>query len=588
MKWTGGLLRLLVLVVAMLLPHSTNGWVAPLSAGTRTTCNSPTTTTTATTIRTTATRRILATMNPIRNNQLHHRHSHPHPHSPVPTLAPTPLGSTAIPQDGNNDDDDDDEAQRQRQPQQQTKKEQRQQRRRRLSVSAILASSFLNLLGFTMAGPITPALGHHFGLQVGASFGSLTSAYPFGMLFGLFLWPSLSDSIGRKPVMTASLLGSGLGLAAQSQVIRCNGSLAWFLAARAVTGAFAGSSPVSKAFLADIGYKDGKLPRYLALRDAASTMAFIVGPLLGGILYDLRQRFMMTTTATTGPDATRRLVQQHLDPAAPDLAFVIAVSAAASLVAALLVGALVQNRAVTSKHKKGGAPDVNSSSSDDDYDDDDQEKEELISCPLGNRMWSGVASVCVVSFLFNVGDSTFHAFFSALLRDGAGVGPGNIGLLYTLLACISFVVSTTGTSRIMKAIGPVLTCAAGLSCIGTGLLAFGLAASSKLALFQPRFSVLAASAAIYYCGVPLYGPTIPTMLLRCVPSHRRGAIMGLDGTINTIARIISPLVMGDVYRRYGAGASFGLAGVAVFGGVATTLVRRFVVLNAMDSTTSTT
>jgi len=46
------------------------------------------------------------------------------------------------------------------------------------SIVALLASAFLNLLGFTMAGPITPALGQHFGLEVGASFGSLTSAYP--------------------------------------------------------------------------------------------------------------------------------------------------------------------------------------------------------------------------------------------------------------------------------------------------------------------------------------------------------------------------------------------------------------------------
>ena len=94
-----------------------------------------------------------------------------------------------------------------------------QQQKLQWSVGAILASSFLNLLGFTMAGPITPALGKHFDLQIGASFGSLTSAYPFGMLFGLTLWPTLSDRIGRKRIMTASLLGSGLGLVAQSWVI---------------------------------------------------------------------------------------------------------------------------------------------------------------------------------------------------------------------------------------------------------------------------------------------------------------------------------------------------------------------------------
>ena len=47
---------------------------------------------------------------------------------------------------------------------------------RDLSVPAVLLASFLNLLGFTMASPIQPSLGRHFGLPLGASFGSLSSA----------------------------------------------------------------------------------------------------------------------------------------------------------------------------------------------------------------------------------------------------------------------------------------------------------------------------------------------------------------------------------------------------------------------------
>jgi DHA1 family tetracycline resistance protein-like MFS transporter len=433
-------------------------------------------------------------------------------------------------------------------------------RRRKLAVGAILASSFLNLLGFTMAGPITPALGKHFGLEVGASFGSLTSAYPLGMLFGLIFWPTLSDKIGRKRIMTLSLFGSALGLAIQSVVIRRDLTLPVFLAARVFTGAFAGSSPVSKAYLADVGYRDGKLPRYLSLRDAASTMAFIVGPMLGGIIYDLRKWFLgVSSTATNLVDTTG------------SLAFVIGVSSAASLAASLLVGSLVTD--VKSK-KKRVAGQVNESLGS----DEENDEEEIVACPLGQQMWAGVASVCVVSFLFNVGDSTFHAFFSALLRDGARMSAGDIGLLYTLLACISFSVSTTSSGWIMKKWGPVWACAAGLACVGTGLSALGVAAWGGIAAVPASFSVLAAAAAIYYCGVPLYGPTIPTMLLRCVPSSRRGAIMGLDGTINTIARIVSPLFMGDIYRRYGAGAAFGLAGTMVFGGMFTALFRRYIVL----------
>jgi hypothetical protein len=61
------------------------------------------------------------------------------------------------------------------------------------SVISVLIAAFLNLLGFTMMLGFTPALAAHFGLEVGARFGSLTSAYPIGMLAGvrvaLYSWP---------------------------------------------------------------------------------------------------------------------------------------------------------------------------------------------------------------------------------------------------------------------------------------------------------------------------------------------------------------------------------------------------------------
>ena len=74
-----------------------------------------------------------------------------------------------------------------------------------MSVLAVLAGAFLNLLGFTMAGPITPALAEHFQLPVGSKVGALTSAYPMGMLVGLLVWPQISDREGwRKKIIVGS------------------------------------------------------------------------------------------------------------------------------------------------------------------------------------------------------------------------------------------------------------------------------------------------------------------------------------------------------------------------------------------------
>jgi len=443
---------------------------------------------------------------------------------------------------------------------------------RNRSVCGILISSFLSLLGFTMvAGPLTPALGKHFNLQVGSLFGALTSAYPLGMMIGIFIWPSLSDRVGRRHIISFSLFGSGLGLMTQALVIQRGGSLFQFLLARSLTGLFAGSSPVSKAYLADIGADDGKLPRYLSLKDASSTLAFTMGPAAGGLLFDIRRKMI---------GASVELSKAEVLDSSGSLAFVISITAAASMLASLVAGLLVQESSVF-KNEVGTKGD--SSRGENAYGDelantkiDSTDEDDLISCPLGRSLWAGVASVCLVSFCFNVGDSTFHAFFSTFLRN-QGIVTKDIGLLFTCLASISFLVSSTLSSRILRSIGPVLTCAGGLTLIGSSLLFMGLAASGS-ALMHPSLAILAAIASIYFCGVSIYGPTIPTMLLRCVPPKKRGFILGLDGFINTLARILTPIISGEIYRRYNAGTAFATAGIAVMCGAIIALLRRYATL----------
>ena len=80
------------------------------------------------------------------------------------------------------------------------------------SILSVLLAAFLDLLGYTMTIPLGAALKSHFALPMGASFGMISSAYPLGTLGAYFLWPQLSDRVGRKPVICLSLLGSGVGL----------------------------------------------------------------------------------------------------------------------------------------------------------------------------------------------------------------------------------------------------------------------------------------------------------------------------------------------------------------------------------------
>ena len=483
------------------------------------------------------------------------------------------------------------------------------QRERQRAIHAILLSTTLNLLGFTLTSPLNPALGSHFNLPLGASFGSLTSAYPAGMLLGQLVWARMSDFIGRKRILSISLLGGGIGLCLQSIAVWYKTSLHVFLATRVFTGIFSGVAPVAKAYLADLGEEversertseQGLVAKYLGWRDAASTLAYIIGPALGGILFELVKHSSISVGTGFATHQDKRTLlgiipkggahYVSISTTYPNetgaLAFVIGIAGIASIIASVCISMFVREDFKPkqslkrirqySKHSECKSKEESKieASADKSY--------EYMSCPLGSQLWTGVATVCVISFLYHVSDSTFFAFYPALLQNQFGLDARAVGMSFTGFACISFLFSAMSiSSRMIEKVGVVNTCVAGLSSLGTGLTALsflGVGLTSVSMSFLKALTWL--SAAVYFSGVPLYGPTVPLMLLMCVPSHQRGAIMGLDGAVNTIARIISPIIMGDVYRRGGSQLTFRLAGAAAFASAGIASLRRFYVHRA--------
>ncbi|CAK0896149.1 unnamed protein product [Prorocentrum cordatum] len=147
---------------------------------------------------------------------------------------------------------------------------------------AIFLMTFLHLLGFTLGGPVLPALKAHFGVAT-AETGLITSAFPTGLFLASFVFPALSDRMGRKPVLVMSYLGVGTGFVLQAIAISSGAPFGAFLALRAGSGAFAGASTVVKAYIADVTKKED-LPSAMAAREAAATLAYLLGPLLGGLI----------------------------------------------------------------------------------------------------------------------------------------------------------------------------------------------------------------------------------------------------------------------------------------------------------------
>ena len=424
--------------------------------------------------------------------------------------------------------------------------------RQRLSVFAVMLAVFLHLLGFTVTGPITPGLVSHFNIP-SANVGYLTSAYPLGMFGALFLWPQLSDRVGRKPILVLSLMGVGAGLVLQGLCVRSGWSLQAFLALRVLSGAFAGASPVVKAYLADASTPES-LPQLMAWREASCTFAFIVGPTLGGLLfagYSLHAAISVTGWAS-------------IAAAALVLAFM---SAPEAMKAASEDG---KQKAGTAKlegdtGERGGnePPTVTKISPPGVYDPD------ALSCPLGRNYLTAVATICTTSFLYNAGQSTFDSFFPLLLSKKLAMNPTQIGGLLTALSAVSFTVSATLFAPVQKVLGLTKTTVMGLSLVALGLVAIGQAGAG---LVPP-------SAFVYVAGLPLFTPAIPILLMQCVPPTRRGTVMGVDSAINSMARIISPIIFGRLFASDPA-IAFTVAGFVVACAAVLVLARRWLVIKA--------
>eukprot|EP00929_Paragymnodinium_shiwhaense_P122198 TRINITY_DN9481_c0_g1_i1.p1 TRINITY_DN9481_c0_g1~~TRINITY_DN9481_c0_g1_i1.p1 ORF type:complete len:557 (+),score=55.57 TRINITY_DN9481_c0_g1_i1:44-1672(+) len=361
----------------------------------------------------------------------------------------------------------------------------------------IFAAVFLHLLGFTMSGPMMPSLRAHFGIAISQT-GLITSAFPLGMFGAVFVFPVLSDIIGRKRVLVASYLGVGLGFLLQALAVGAGASFQTFLKLRVLSGAMAGASIVVKAYIADISTPK-TLPAYMAWRESAATLAFIVGPTIGGLV------IANTTLPTT-----------------------IFLEGATSILAAGLVAFCLPR----SRKQKSGQKSVKPKASRDAY--------EGVECPIKwGAPWLPIITTMIIGCVYNFGQSFFDGFFSLLCHERFALSAPLIGAVQTCMALVVFTGTAGVYGRMVNRIGLVETATLGLALIASGLFMLGLPGS---------LAGLLAGVAVYAMGIPLFSPSVPTLLTQCAPANRRGLILGIDSALNSVGRILAPAVLGRLYE----------------------------------------
>ncbi len=179
-----------------------------------------------------------------------------------------------------------------------------EQKRQKRHFWVILTIVFLGFVGISMPYLIFPPLflnpaysilPESWSLSNQAIFLGITlAAYPIGQFIGSPILGALSDEYGRKQLLSGSLLVTGVctlltGIAIEKQ------QLVLLVLSRFGAGLMEGNIAIARAMAADI--KTISKHETFGKINAVASIAFLIGPLLGGLMTD-KNLFAQLTTST--------------------------------------------------------------------------------------------------------------------------------------------------------------------------------------------------------------------------------------------------------------------------------------------------
>jgi DHA1 family tetracycline resistance protein-like MFS transporter len=154
--------------------------------------------------------------------------------------------------------------------------------RRKAGLPFILATVFLDMLGFGIVIPVLPALVSSMTADKPAQaywYGALLASYGVAQFFSAPLLGAISDRFGRRSVLLISIFG----LAVNFFITAISPWLWLLLVSRLIGGASGASYTVAGAYIADVTTPENR-SRSFGLMGAVFGLGFICGPMIGGLL----------------------------------------------------------------------------------------------------------------------------------------------------------------------------------------------------------------------------------------------------------------------------------------------------------------
>ncbi|HYM73978.1 MAG TPA: MFS transporter [Stellaceae bacterium] len=363
----------------------------------------------------------------------------------------------------------------------------------------------VDLIGFGLIIPLLPFYAERFGASP-QEVTVLMAVFSLMSMLAAPFWGRLSDRIGRRPVLMASMAAAAL-----AYLWLGFASALWMLfAARALAGACAGNIAAAQAYIADVTTPE-KRARGMGMIGAAFGLGFIVGPALGGVI--------------AGNDL-----------ATADLRTPGIIACAMSAIAFLGVVFVLKESLQADLPQR-------------------QRRSRTEALRLAFAR-TALARLLLVFFLAILAFAGMEATFALWAMAQFGWGPAQIGYVFTYVGLLSAAMQGGLIGRLTARFGEERLLVAGLALIACGL---------AILPFTHNLTLLLVSVSGLALGMGAMQPSLNSLISRRAGAQEQGEVMGVAQSVGSLARVLGPLLAGVLFAGLGRNTPFlcGMVLVAV-------------------------
>ncbi|QAY68082.1 MFS transporter [Paenibacillus protaetiae] len=363
-----------------------------------------------------------------------------------------------------------------------------------------LMSVFLCGIGFSIITPVVPFLVQPYVSNPGDQaivVTLLTSVYAVCVFFAAPGLGALSDRFGRRPLLLICLAGSAIGYI----VFGAGGALWVLFAGRIIEGIAGGSISTLFAYFADITPKEQRT-KYFGWVSAAAGAGSAIGPALSGLLAKFGHSFPLYFAAVI-------------------------------TVLNVVYGYFFMPESLDNHNRLSKITMV---------------RLNPFSQLMNVLSARNVKRLLVAAFLLWIPNGSLQGVFSQLTIDTFHWTPALIGLMFSIMGVQDILSQGFIMPKLLKKLSDKQIAVTGMA---AEIIGYCLIAASALCTWYP---LLIAGIFIFGFGDSIFGPSFNGMVSKSVESSEQGRIQGGSQSIQALARIIGPVVGGQIYVAMGHAA----------------------------------